>query len=421
MEDKIEEVNSRMISDFVSSDSKVSNDQSVDEDNIRYIPPPRSVTNGSENGGSNAFGITFTPRIFPTPMRESKASEEEDWIAKNRKHLKHHGVFGNKITKGNGVDITEEDPAWLKAKADDFFRSGDYLSAVNAYSAVVDMDDPVYYIPCLSNRSTCYLKLNNLNECKDDCVLAISRLLATDTNGVNIMFEDLPVDKMSIAIKLLMRRGICNCQLGQFHDSIEDYSQALKLVTLYKYKSGNDAVKGVTDETIGVDIDNLSKLETADNLKKNADSQLATGAFDDAERLYSEALIKVPAHVGCLSNRAACKMAKHNFNGCVDDCTIALNIFDSDDIVNRKKAIGSSDGISMLSAILPPYGSDKRKSWYLKTLTRRGAAYVQLKDLDSAIADFGKASSLDSSDKQLQKDLNSLITLRAKKNQSEQN
>lgn len=44
--------------------------------------------------------VQFTPRVFPTPMRESKIAEEDDWIAKNRRHLKKHGVLGNSASKG---------------------------------------------------------------------------------------------------------------------------------------------------------------------------------------------------------------------------------------------------------------------------------------------------------------------------------
>lgn len=43
-----------------------------------YVPAPR---------GSERVKIGFTPRVFPTPMRESKRQEEEDWIARNRPHL----------------------------------------------------------------------------------------------------------------------------------------------------------------------------------------------------------------------------------------------------------------------------------------------------------------------------------------------
>ena len=61
-----------------------------DNDNVRYVPPPRST--GCVT--ANKVEIDFTPRVFPTPMRESKLAEEDDWIAKNRRHLKKHGVLG---------------------------------------------------------------------------------------------------------------------------------------------------------------------------------------------------------------------------------------------------------------------------------------------------------------------------------------
>jgi hypothetical protein len=66
----------------------------IDEevDDVRYIPPPRTVAQSD---------IQFTPRVFPTPMRESKIAEEDDWIAKNRRHLKKHGVLGKNAKNGN--------------------------------------------------------------------------------------------------------------------------------------------------------------------------------------------------------------------------------------------------------------------------------------------------------------------------------
>jgi len=62
---------------------------SAQDEEIKYIPPPRS-------SGQTKIDVQFTPRVFPTPMRESKIAEEEDWIAKNRRHLKKHGVLGRK-------------------------------------------------------------------------------------------------------------------------------------------------------------------------------------------------------------------------------------------------------------------------------------------------------------------------------------
>ena len=74
-------------------------DENIENDeNVRYLPPPRST---NTTGGGNKIDINFTPRIFPSPMRESKLVEEENWIAKNRRYIKKHGVFGgNKGGKG---------------------------------------------------------------------------------------------------------------------------------------------------------------------------------------------------------------------------------------------------------------------------------------------------------------------------------
>lgn len=63
-----------------------------EEEEVRYVPPPRST--GLSANADQKIGISFTPRVFPTPMRESKAAEEEDWVAKNRRHIKKHGVLG---------------------------------------------------------------------------------------------------------------------------------------------------------------------------------------------------------------------------------------------------------------------------------------------------------------------------------------
>ena len=84
----------------VAETATASTPRTNDDDNeeeMRYVPPPRSA--GVLLNAESKIDIIFTPRVFPTPMRESKAAEEEDWVAKNRRHLKKHGVLG----KGAGA------------------------------------------------------------------------------------------------------------------------------------------------------------------------------------------------------------------------------------------------------------------------------------------------------------------------------
>lgn len=77
------------------------------------LPPPREAFHSE---------IQFTPRVFPTPSRESKAAEEEDWLIKNRKHLsKHKGLRGSA-----DYDISESDRMKLKSVWHGGYRYSDH-------------------------------------------------------------------------------------------------------------------------------------------------------------------------------------------------------------------------------------------------------------------------------------------------------
>jgi dyslexia susceptibility 1 candidate gene 1 protein len=65
--------------------------------------------------------FNFTPRIFPTPMRESKACEEEDWVAKNRTHLRRNPQLKPQL---DALDIEDSDPTWLKGKVGGLICAG---------------------------------------------------------------------------------------------------------------------------------------------------------------------------------------------------------------------------------------------------------------------------------------------------------
>ncbi|RHY31979.1 hypothetical protein DYB32_002960 [Aphanomyces invadans] len=75
------------------------NDRDIDE-GVTYLPPPRQTDQVSK--------IVFTPRVFPTPSRESTAAAQ---------------------------DISETDP-----RGDDFYRHKDFQSAINAYGDALAID-----------------------------------------------------------------------------------------------------------------------------------------------------------------------------------------------------------------------------------------------------------------------------------------
>ena len=274
---------------------------------------------------------------------------------------------------------------------------------MNAYSAALDVDDTL--VSCLSNRSACYLKLSSPHDCKSDCTQAIELIEKGEKEGNSSESK-----QTRILLKMLMRRGIANCQQGLYKDAINDYETCLLALD---DNAGEHF--DISAENLKSDLEKLKKLESADVLKKSADTKFSQSDIAEALLLYSDALLASPLHVGCLSNRAACKIATRDFNGCIKDCSLALEIFDSDDVLQKNAPIqsGSTENLSMLAAILPTRGSDKRKSWYLKTLVRRGAAHFQAGNISEAIADYGKACAIDPTNNSLKTDLNNLRNSRS--------
>jgi tetratricopeptide (TPR) repeat protein len=121
----------------------------------------------------------------------------------------------------------------LKAKADDFLRSGDIRSACSAYTAALDVDNHI--VSCRSNRSICYLKLHQFHDCVDDCSVTIHQI------NEEMEADGITTEKESILKKALMRRGLCYCCLGRFEDALKDYKEALIFVKVRRILSVNCA------------------------------------------------------------------------------------------------------------------------------------------------------------------------------------
>lgn len=379
-------------------DCSVMGEEEADAD-VKFIPPPRSIlSSDSHSAGANVstkIGISFTPRVFPTPMRESKAAEEEDWVMKNRRHLKNHSVLG----KGMVHDVSEEDPSWLKGKGDDFFRGGDTRSAINAYTASIDADPTM--TSCYSNRSACYLKLGLYAECKADCTSAIKHMdaIGAGSGPQQQQLSAMAAKDRSTLHKLLLRRGVASCHLGDHTAAIEDHSRVLAAVEAL-HSVGMDT-GGVAPSGVFEDLRRLRMVVEVDALKKEGDVMFSERRVGEALEKYSAALALLPFHVSCMSNRSACKLALADLEGCVEDCTNALDLLQLDPNLSA----GTAGGINMIASILPPPGSEKRLAWITRTMARRGQALVQLGRHAEAVSDYEHISSLNPTNETLRSDL----------------
>lgn len=405
-------------------------DDDDDETPVRYTPAPRT--------SAGVVPIGFTTRLFPTPLRESKVADESAWIMKNRRHLhKNHSLVGrlpqgdSESTAGGAdglpVDISESDPVWLKGRGDDLYRGGDFLGAVNAYTAALDADPKA--AGCLSNRAASYLRLSitggggngdggrsYVSACVADCGAALDILQALPETGPS-------------QAKVLARRSLAYRELGHYSSSLEDSRAALL------FSPGDGALLE--------EIARGEPLARAEACKKDAATRFASGDIRGACEMYTAALEAVPSFPSALSNRAACYLALGKPRECVRDCTAVLEMLsvsvggdDSRGLVSGE-ARRTTDGLTTATVgpreehaavvsghvlapssspppppppagSMPPPGSEKRTKWVLTTMLRRARANVQLKDLGGALRDYRAADSVMPGNKEVEKDIREL-------------
>jgi tetratricopeptide (TPR) repeat protein len=220
--------------------------------------------------------------------------------------------------------------------------------------------------------------------------------------------------------------SLCNSyhvSLGKFVEAFDDYSTSLQQQQviynlLEKTQTAPPAELQQAHSSIqelNSDIERVRLLRDTNVLKVEADKRFASNQLSEALECYEKALCLLPMHVGCLSNRAALHLACGRIDSCIDDCTAALQIMELDvanaAVAGPMKASTGNVNAQLLSSILPAVGTEKRKLWVVKTVTRRGAAYAQLNKLDLAVEDYALAAKLDPSNEKLQADYKQISAL----------
>ncbi|KAL7879210.1 hypothetical protein AOLI_G00101840 [Acnodon oligacanthus] len=173
------------------------------KDKQKDLPAPRSV---------GCIKISFTPRVFPTALRESRVPEEEEWL---RKQAEARRMASADLAQLDDLKEEEKNTDWLKDKGDHFFRAGNYQAAVNAYDLAIKLNRR---IPSLfSNRAACHLKLRNLHKAIEDSSQALELL----TPAV--------ADNAAARLRAHVRRGTAFCELELYIEGLQDYQAALKI------------------------------------------------------------------------------------------------------------------------------------------------------------------------------------------------
>ncbi|XP_063535366.1 dynein axonemal assembly factor 4-like [Cydia strobilella] len=154
--------------------------------------------------------IHHTPRVFPTPSRESARAEEEAWLK--------NVTLARRATGFVSEDLRpeEQDPEWCKNKGDQFFRAANYLGAISAYTHGILLSDR---LPSLfSNRAAAHFALGNFNKCVNDCSTALELLVPPCASNLRARAA------------CLARRAAGLARLGYLHKAIAEMKAASHLV-----------------------------------------------------------------------------------------------------------------------------------------------------------------------------------------------
>lgn len=271
----------------------------ADADTAAALPPPRSRGGGVK--------ISFSARAFPTPLRESKRKEEEDWLARN--YLKLQEQQKKKVS-ADGQPTTpfaEKDPAWLKSKGDDFFKLADYLSAINAYTAALNADPAS--VPCLLNRAACFLAKGFAAKCADDCTAALQHL-ATVKDEQPSTAEKVKQQ----TIRAVARRMAALAMDGQYAAALHDAELAAELAP-----------------SLESAVQQLTSLTRAQDLKQQADKAAAAETSQShALALYDQALEAEPKYALALLNRSALHLKAGRYGNAAADCRTVLELLAGD-------------------------------------------------------------------------------------------
>ncbi|TTD92245.1 Protogenin A [Bagarius yarrelli] len=187
--------------------------------------PKPSRAEGEKSGGkkcgqvnvpasrsAGSIQISFTPRVFPTPSRESYIPEEEEWL---RKQAEARRAANADLAELDKLTEKEKNPDWLKEKGDKFFSAGNYSAALNAYDLGIKLNRR---IPALfSNRAACHLKLRNLHKAIED-----------SSQALELLTPAVP-DNAAARVKAHVRRGTAFCQLELYVEGLQDYQAALRI------------------------------------------------------------------------------------------------------------------------------------------------------------------------------------------------
>ena len=162
----------------------------LENERLRDIPPPRNGQQANDGKveigshptrSSNVIVTTFTPKTTRAPLREDRDNEakENDMEWKKKEHQHKSNVSKPKYQENDqeqeDTDPLENDCQHLLGKGEQFFKNGDFASALEVFSHGIQNVNSMF-AAFHNNRGAVNLKVGNFHGAITDCSNALELL-----------------------------------------------------------------------------------------------------------------------------------------------------------------------------------------------------------------------------------------------------
>lgn len=219
--------------------------------------------------------LKFTPKRDPNmPARESTIDEPP---------------IPNPLRPNDGP-AHESHPLFLKDKGDEFFRNGDFVSAINAYTKAL-RPDPTF-VSVILNRASCYLKIYEFDKALESLCEAEKHVNDDRVRGM-----------------IFLKKGAALVSKGMLADGILEYRKAQEVLN---------------EESITQDIIAIEKRRESNAVKVEADQLYKLGSYEKAEKKYLESIEIDEENEISYANLAQVSLKLDKPQECLEFCDKAL-------------------------------------------------------------------------------------------------
>lgn len=208
------------------------------------------------------------------------------------------------------IELTQAFSVKAKDTGNVYFKEGNYHQALSLYSLAIQFDDQnhLYY----SNRSACYQAKRQWKEAKEDALQVIELNPLFSKGYVHLIRCQIQLGEYDQALTTLSDANAALSQLPDWSTIKSQFDELSRSIS--SAKASANARSSANDKARG------------EALKTRGNQLYQSGEYQDAIRLYSQAISAYPDEGTYYGNRAACWMMLKEYQQAVNDCNQGLTL-----------------------------------------------------------------------------------------------